>query len=361
MTQVTGRSLTMEFVTRVDTTLYADSIECVPDASQALVVCGTYQLDETTSTRGGHLILYDISEELTLVEKQRLNLQRGILDMKWSRSLHTLTSPTTSSYLLACATSIGELQVYGIRSEHLLTEVAQADVDNPAILTLSLDWNDCLPERSVDPTTIVCSYSNGELRTWNIDDCQVSLKDHWQAHTYEAWITAFDCWHPKIVFSGSDDATLKGWDTRMLPSPTFTKRFEVGVTSLQFSPHVEHIVAVGSYDDNVTIWDTRSMKNSLVSFNTGGGVFRVKWHPYQPGLLACACMYNGYTLLEFEDDFGAVSSSSSLYDDGHLCYGIDWKRATHQPAGDILVCCSFYDHSCGILSYSSRKKRNIKD
>ena len=81
MTQVTGRSLTMEFVTRVDTTLYADSIECVPDASQvspqlgpsyfsnvssffqALVVCGTYQLDETTSTRGGHLILYDISEE----------------------------------------------------------------------------------------------------------------------------------------------------------------------------------------------------------------------------------------------------------------------------------------------------------
>ena len=64
-----------------------------------------------------------------------------------------------------------------------------------------------------------------------------------------------------------------------------------------------------SYDDNVTIWDTRSMKNSLVSFNTGGGVFRVKWHPYQPGLLACACMYNGYTLLEFEDGMGSMFTS----------------------------------------------------
>lgn len=108
----------------------------------------------------------------------------------------------------------------------------------------------------------------------------------WQAHDLfgspiEAWIVAFNCHDPHVLFSGADDATLKGWDLRAASTPTFknTRAHSMGVCSIQFHPHDEHLVAVGSYDEHVSLWDHRNMKTPLALHSTGGGVWRLKWHP----------------------------------------------------------------------------------
>ncbi len=49
--------------------------------------------------------------------------------------------------------------------------------------------------------------------------------------------------------------------------------------SIAFHPHAEHIFAHGSYDQTVHCWDIRSMASPLSSVDTGGGVWRLKWHP----------------------------------------------------------------------------------
>lgn len=121
----------------------------------------------------------------------------------------------------------------------------------------------------------------------------------WQAHDLfgspiEAWIVAFNCHNPNVLYSGADDAALKGWDLRVgrggtAHSPLFTnaRTHSMGVCSLQFHPHDERLVVVGSYDEHVSVWDHRNMKTPLALHATGGGVWRLKWHPQASRQVRC--------------------------------------------------------------------------
>eukprot|EP00967_Tisochrysis_lutea_P040638 scaffold48860_cov22-Tisochrysis_lutea.AAC.4 len=40
--------------------------------------------------------------------------------------------------------------------------------------------------------------------------------------------------------------------------------------------------------------------------NTGGGNWRLRWHPEQPALLLAACMYNGCAVLRASADFSQL-------------------------------------------------------
>ncbi|KAM7316615.1 hypothetical protein ACRRTK_024346 [Alexandromys fortis] len=265
----------------VDTELTADSVEwCPVEGCQHLMACGTYQLrtpeDQPAldvnepQVRLGRLYLYSFNEDNTtkpLVEVHRRD-SSAILDMKWARD---------------------------------------------------------------QPLKIISSDSKGQLHLLMVNEgaAELQLVASWPAHQFEAWIAAFNYWRTELVYSGGDDCLLRGWDTRILGTPVFTsKRHSMGVCSIQSNPHQEHILATGSYDEHVLLWDTRNIKQPLADMPVQGGVWRLKWHPVYHHLLLAACMYNGFKILNCQkaiEEKQDVTVSISQEMPNSLVYGADWS------------------------------------
>ena len=55
-----------------------------------------------------------------------------------------------------------------------------------------------------------------------------------------------------------------------------------------------------SYDERVVLWDMRSLRRPVKETAAGGGVWRVKWHPTNPDLMAVACMHDGVKILDWK-------------------------------------------------------------
>ncbi|KAF9195152.1 Diphthine methyltransferase [Haplosporangium sp. Z 767] len=369
-----------------DDTIYsADSIEFCPFESHAnLLACGTYQLakDESedvpvteepvesshSDTDSNSNSNSDDDEENIKVEKPMLRLGRllvydvqgqgddslklkntacietaAILDMKWSHQLLN-GNPT-----LGVADASGDLSLYQFKtSGNDLELITKYKTNTENKLALSLDWSNRV-EASERPQ-IAVSLSNGDITVLDLDPTSSTLTETltWHAHDLEAWIVGWNYHDTNVLYTGADDCRLKGWDKRMdCAYPTFTSRaHQMGVCSIQSNPHDEHILATGSYDENVLIWDTRSMRQPLSTTETGGGVWRLKWHPTRKDTLLAGCMHNGFHVLHYDDAWSTGTIGCSFMEHKSLAYGVDWSYAAPPTPTDmnLVVSCSFYDH-----------------
>ncbi|XP_036863420.2 diphthine methyltransferase isoform X1 [Manis javanica] len=337
----------MRLLQAVDTEYTADSVEWCPlDGCRHLLACGTYQLRkpgdqpagpgskgeldvDEPQIRLGRLYLYSFSEDSAacpLVEIQRRDTS-AILDLKWCHI------PVASHALLGVADAGGTIELLRlVRSENSYTlQPCSRLALEKQCLALSLDWSTGGTGRASDqPLNIVSSDSTGQLHLLKVDDAALRGVATWQAHCFEAWIAAFNYWQTEIVYSGGDDGLLKGWDTRTPGAPVFTsKRHSMGVCSVQSNPHREDILATGSYDEHILLWDTRAMKQPFADIPAQGGVWRLRWHPYHQHLLLAACMHGGFKIfncqkaIEEKQEVCTVSGSHPLPDS--LVYGADWS------------------------------------
>ncbi|SAM08806.1 hypothetical protein [Absidia glauca] len=329
-----------------DTGYSADSTEFCPfQGHQKYLACGTYQLtdetnDQAARVRKGKLYLFNVDtleDGAPLIQAQTIDTP-AILDMKWCHSL------IDGDQVLGVADSVGGLTFYALEDgpdgNASLTRKQHIQVsEDTTNLCLSLDWSSRRFPATSSGTQCIVSHSNGDLSLVTPTDTEWQATTTWHAHDLEAWIAAFDYWDPNRIYSGADDMLFKGWDTRIgLESPTFSnRRHEMGVTTMQSNPHREHMLATGSYDEHVYLWDTRSIRQPLAKVHTeGGGIWRLKWHPTQPTTLLSASMHAGAFVIDTE----TLSVTNSFLDHQSMAYGADWSFA-----GDNLVAsCSFYDH-----------------
>ncbi|XP_015759849.1 PREDICTED: diphthine methyltransferase-like isoform X1 [Acropora digitifera] len=369
----TDRSRT---ICSIDTGYCADTVEWCPCQDfESYLVCGTYQLiekngqenDDTASScasdesiasgsmRVGNIQLYYLDETLGRLERIQTLNTGGILDTKW------LPTFLAGCPVLGCVTSNGEVKIFLLKEKKLNETMSLfVSADN---LCLSLDWS---PEH--EKSQVAVSDSAGQISLCQLGEGSSNLQQisQWRAHQYEAWITAFDAWNSAVVYSGGDDCLFRGWDIRTnCQKPTFTsKRHDMGVSSIQCNVKHEYIMATGSYDENIHVWDNRLMKQPLCSVHPGGGVWRIKWHPVHGNSMLTACMYEGFHLLNFTNGNGdqCLKTSVSYTEHGSLAYGADWCLTSlrleeyndfkdvqsNNCYTDLVATCSFYDHSLNL-------------
>mmetsp|Transcript_22863 Transcript_22863/g.37628 ORF Transcript_22863/g.37628 Transcript_22863/m.37628 type:complete len:215 (-) Transcript_22863:54-698(-) len=205
-------------------------------------------------------------------------------------------------------------------------------------MCLSGDWDGRVSHKVEG---LITSNSDGSICSFKFTNGSLEHFLQWQAHDFEAWIAAYDYWHTNVVFTGGDDSKLKGWDLRSTPNlPIFTsKEHSMGVCSVQSNPHREHLFVSGSYDECICLWDQRRMRTPVSKVHTGGGVWRLKWHPSNSDLLLAACMHYGCRVISSAGD--NLTNLCEYTKHNSMAYGADWSR---QSQG-IIASCSFYDRA----------------
>ena len=178
-----------------------------------------------------------------------------------------------------------------------------------------------------------------------------------------------------------DEGSWKLWDIRMSlsrPCHHGNDDFQAGVTVLSPHPRRDHLLAVGSYDETIALFDLRRMVTKSNSSNKrpetlcrsdplGGGVWRCKWHPFEDDRLLVAAMHGGCVVGNFDGmkangypEEGKDALRTISFDvqkkftlHNSMAYGTDWlvypresitSNARHKGV-EAAASCSFYDRA----------------
>lgn len=319
----------------------ADVVEFCPHNSfHHVLAASTYTLQEGDQpNRSGSISLFNVNmERVDLFYRLKT---AGIFDMKWNPVAGNATQP-----LLAQADANGCVRVHHLMNLENDVGDALKEVHNQNVsssMCLCLDWNP-------SATLISVGLSDGSVSTISLEEANTSILQEWKAHDFEVWATSFESDQPHLVYTGSDDCKLKGWDLRQAPSEMAfqnSKAHRMGVCCIAKSPHNSHTLFTGSYDENLRIWDVRSISRPVneTSISLGGGVWRIKNHSVVPGLILAACMHNGFAIVNVNGNEIKVVETYNKHES--LAYGADWYRGSlrqqDQKEKTIVATCSFYD------------------
>lgn len=353
----------------LDTELTADVVAfCPHPAWRHLMACGCYELIKGDSpSRVGRLQLLDVTGQ-KMKEVHRVD-GPGILDCAW---LVKGDEPP----LLAAATADCTAQLYRLESDGTLSDVGALACPDAGDACMSLDW--CSTDQG--PARLALSSTAGRLFVLEAAPTGMRCLHAWGAHDLEGWSVAFDRAEPSTLYSGGDDAILKRWDLRTASSDdgdcvatTLNRRSHgAGVCCISPHPLKPHLVATGSYDEKVRLWDTRNLRQPTFELGCGGGVWRLKWHPEDSSLALAACMHAGFKVVRLDGSHASDGEPASLrevaaYGQGTdacekaagiveggagLAYGADWAYPGPDADTALAGTCSFYDHTLHLWSFS---------
>lgn len=99
--------------------------------------------------------------------------------------------------------------------------------------------------------------------------------------------------HASLIGTVSDDLTLQILDTRSSSTTTAATQaiegHEDAINALAFNPASEYIVATGSADKSIGIWDLRNLKSKLHALvGHTDSVTSLAWHPFEEAILGSA-------------------------------------------------------------------------
>ncbi|KAI6652681.1 histone-binding protein Caf1 isoform X2-like [Oopsacas minuta] len=130
---------------------------------------------------------------------------------------------------------------------------------------------------------------------WDVETAPKMAKTINTKHIYTGHSAVVEdvAWHAQSEFlfgSVADDMKLMIWDTRcsQVNKPKFSiDAHTAEVNCLSFNPTFEYVVATGSADKTVAIWDIRSPKNKLHSLiSHKDEIFQIGWSPCNETIIA---------------------------------------------------------------------------
>lgn len=65
-----------------------------------------------------------------------------------------------------------------------------------------------------------------------------------------------------------------------------------------------------SYDEHIMVWDSRQLRQPVDDTAVGGGVWRLKWDPFNGSHLLAACMHNGSHIVDYTGLEGLFSAKA---------------------------------------------------
>lgn len=303
--------------------LPADSVEFCPNLERdGIFVVGTYKLNEETRNRSGGIVTFRRNADVC--ERVASFPVPGVLDLKWFGDK------------LGVALSNGAVQIRRLLAVEGPVEIpveAETEPSQQESLALALSWN------LSDAGKVAASYSNGDASVLQLTESNLEVLSTFHCHGFEVWALAWDPFQQHILYTGGDDCILKAWDARTSEPTRTIRKHTMGVTAILPHTKLDHLLASGSYDETVFFWDTRTMRVPLSQAAVGGGVWRLKWSPYDPELLAVAAMHGGACILRYSFDSQTSKLLDKFTNHESMVYGIDWADK------NTLVSCSFYDQS----------------
>jgi diphthamide biosynthesis protein 7 len=403
----------------VELGLNACGVECCPHAEHRdLVAVASYLHrpgdDDEPQSRVGQLYLYALAprredaaaeetpEETSASPRAREwsfapaappSETRAIFELRWAPSAWT----DPSGPVLAQADAGGFLTLYRVHRDEA-NEANEADGDDRGHrnghdkgdgsravaremtrlacgggglgMTTCADWNPSVSSAFGDGALATVGADGGLRVVAARESGELEITDETDAaHDLEAWAVAFARDEGgRVLATGADDAAFKGWDVRAgLDAPVFVNRraHAAGVTCVAPSPHDARLIATGSYDDRVRLWDVRNLARpteTCSAADCGGGAWRLRWHPSERRV-AVAAMGGGVSVLDWtgrretatdeERDGEMVPGewiASRVYEGhGSIAYGADWGwRGGGED--DVVVSCSFYDKGLHVWS-----------
>lgn len=118
----------------------------------------------------------------------------------------------------------------------------------------------------------------------------MDAKTIFTGHTAVVEDVSWHLLHESLFGSVADDQKLMIWDTRSnnTSKPSHSVDAHTAeVNCLSFNPYSEFILATGSADKTVALWDLRNLKLKLHSFESHKDeIFQVQWSPHNETILA---------------------------------------------------------------------------
>uniref|UniRef100_A0AC35TPQ0 WD_REPEATS_REGION domain-containing protein n=1 Tax=Rhabditophanes sp. KR3021 TaxID=114890 RepID=A0AC35TPQ0_9BILA len=152
-----------------------------------------------------------------------------------------------------------------------------------------LSWNSNLPGHllSASDDQTVCLW---DIRGATSGSNTLGAKSIFKGHNAVVEDVAWHVLHDSVFGSVGDDKKLMIWDTR---TNSYTKAshtveaHEAEVNCLSFNPYSEYILATGSADKTVALWDLRNLRLKLHTFEAHKDeIFQVQWSPHNETILA---------------------------------------------------------------------------
>lgn len=152
-----------------------------------------------------------------------------------------------------------------------------------------LSWNPSMPGHllSASDDHTICLW---DVRDKPKDARELMAKSVFTGHTAVVEDVSWHLLHDSLFGSVADDQKLLIWDTRCAntnkPSH-IVEAHTAEVNCLSFNPFSEFILATGSADKTVALWDLRNLKLKLHSFESHKDeIFQVQWSPHNETILA---------------------------------------------------------------------------